>query len=316
MRKNSLKRIFAALAVSAVAATSAISMSAFAANEEDPTEAPSDETTEAPSDETTEAPSDETTEAPSDETTEAPTEAAVGPQEDGSFIFPDGQVISAADVAAAATKPVISAPKIEMQLSEVPADKIVEVTINVAGADGKFCATGVHLYFDERLTLVMDGSDVAYDTSNNSKLSWEVKAEGSTGVFAASAASSDKGKDGAYITYQFKLPDDVKAGDVFNLDLKYVSGDLFLNNAKDDAGKAMMAYAFNNIQDGYIKIADAATQAPTAAPTTAAPTTAAPTTTTGPKKDSPKTGVAGVGVAAAGLAVAAGAAFVLRKKED
>lgn len=45
-------------------------------------------------------------------------------------------------------------------------------------------------------------------------------------------------------------------------------------------------------------------------------TTTTKASTTGKKDSSPKTGVAGVGVAAAGLAVAIGTAFVLRKKED
>lgn len=44
--------------------------------------------------------------------------------------------------------------------------------------------------------------------------------------------------------------------------------------------------------------------------------TTSTTKTTAANNNSPKTGVAGVGVAAAGLAIAVGTAFVLRKKED
>ena len=57
----------------------------------------------------------------------------------------------------------------------------------------------------------------------------------------------------------------------------------------------------------------------TPAATTTGAATAKTTTTKAAdtkKTDSPKTGVAGAGVAVAGLAIAAGTAFVLRKKED
>ena len=50
--------------------------------------------------------------------------------------------------------------------------------------------------------------------------------------------------------------------------------------------------------------------------TTSAKTTTKPVSTTKPKDNSPKTGVPGAGIAVAGLAVAIGTAFVLRKKED
>ena len=52
------------------------------------------------------------------------------------------------------------------------------------------------------------------------------------------------------------------------------------------------------------------------ATTTKAATTTKKVTTTAKKTDSPKTGVPGAGIAVAGLAVAIGTAFVLRKKED
>ena len=50
--------------------------------------------------------------------------------------------------------------------------------------------------------------------------------------------------------------------------------------------------------------------------TTSAKTTTKKVSTTKPKDNSPKTGVPGAGIAVAGLAVAIGTAFVLRKKED
>lgn len=149
--------------------------------------------------------------------------------------------------------------------------------------------------------------------------------------------------------------------------------DMFVNRQVNKEGKLMQAYTFtkgiynstenpnfaapaadvarvpalaniDSSMDGYIAIEAEPETTTTTAPattTTLAPdttTTAAPTTTTGapststtkpgttttkpgttttkPKDGSPSTGVAGAGVAVAGLAVALGTAFVLRKKED
>ena len=72
------------------------------------------------------------------------------------------------------------------------------------------------------------------------------------------------------------------------------------------------AFTFTQgITNGGIKIADDATPAPATTAKPAATTTAKPAAPA-----APKTGVPGVGLVAAGLVVAAGAAFVLRKKED
>ena len=82
------------------------------------------------------------------------------------------------------------------------------------------------------------------------------------------------------------------------------------------------AFTFTQgITNGGIKIADDATPAPAttakpAATTTAKPAAATTTTAKPAAPAAPKTGVPGVGLVAAGLVVAAGAAFVLRKKED
>ena len=75
--------------------------------------------------------------------------------------------------------------------------------------------------------------------------------------------------------------------------------------------------------DTTTKVSDTTTKAPgtttkkvAGTTTKKGGTTTKPATTTGKNDSSPKTGVAGVGVAAAGLAVAIGTAFVLRKKND
>lgn len=314
MRKNSFKRIFAALALSAVATTSVASISAFAEGDLTP-----------------------------------------GPQEDGSFNFvqKDGTIATytADDIAGAATKPTLSASKVTLTESEakemVAKGETVTVEVTISGAANKWLSTGIHLFYDERLTPTLNpfglvdvqkGSASKYIPTLQSKENETDRA----GAFVTTAGDGDFGLDGVMFSVAFSLPDDVAAGEVYNLDLDYISGDLFTNHADNLDGRLMQAYTFvNGLDDGYIEIVEDPTDPPVTTTTTAVTTTTtaaatttttakagttttakptttgkATTTTTGKKTDSPKTGVAGVGVAAAGLVVAAGAAFVLRKKED
>lgn len=305
MRKNSFKRIFAALALSAVATTSVASISAFAEGE-----------------------------------------LTAGPQADGSFNFvqKDGTIATytADEIAGAVTKPTLSMSKITLTESEakalVEADTPVEVSLSVSGADKLWCSSGIHMFYDERLTPALDDfglADLQFASTRLTPLSKENQTS-RAGVFSTTGGDGDYGRDGVMWTLKIMLPEDVAAGEVYTLDLDYVSGDLFTNHADDLDGRLMQAYTFvNGLDDGYIEIVEDPTEPPTTTTTVAATTTTtaaatttttakatttttakATTTTTGKKTDSPKTGVAGVGVAAAGLVVAAGAAFVLRKKED
>lgn len=302
MRKNSLKRIFASLAMTAVATASVAAVPAFAEGEESTTDPNAAEETTA----------EETT---AEETTEEES-FGIGPQADGSYRFIDGTVLTEAEIAASEGKPVISVPTIEVNEKEA-AGKKVAVTLSVSGTT-PWASSGIHLFYDEKLTLdVKSNGKVNYEegvavADLEQKLVKENEADLAKGVFFTSGATADYGTNGAMYTVYFTLPADAKAGDVYGLNLTYVENDCFTNQAKD---KAMEAYAFTHLVSGAIKVVGEATAAPTTAATTAAPTTAAPTTTA-PKNDAPHTGVAGVGAAVAGLAVAAGAAFVLRKKED
>lgn len=301
MKKNSLKRIFAALALSAVATTSVASISAFA--EEGTTEAPTETVTEAPTEEDTEAP------------TEAPT--AAGPSADGGF--------TADEIAAAPVKATITMEKKSLTVAEAAGK---EVTLTYSVNVGNWASTGVHIDYDSRLELTAKKwSDAVND---NESIGAKKFQEYTNGLFVTTAADADTGITGTIVTLTFKVPSDAKAGDFYPVTFNYVPKDLFTNAKDDETGKLMQAYTFTQgLVGGGIQIVDDATAAPTTVTTAKTTTTAkattvttttakAGTTTTASTKktESPKTGVAGVGVAAAGLVVAAGAAFVLRKKED
>lgn len=241
---------------------------------------------------------------------------------------------------------------------EVYADEIdqpVTVNFTMAGADKKYSSFSWHVNFDNRLTLT--------DTTNGAKVGPALPAPGimfnptvlSTGsteegnasagqIWAATMAQAEDGGDGVMFTVEFKLPEDAKAGDVYPIGIddfffSQFSNDTFTNLNDDVDGQCMERYFFTEngaITNGAIKVierptepdtepdtqadTEAETQADTQADTTGAATTTSgagsTTTTTAKATDAPPTGVAGVGVAAAGLALAVGTAFVLRKKED
>ncbi len=346
MKKNTLKKVFSALSLTAVAA-SAVSLSAF-----------------------------------------------------GAGINYAGE----GDAAAATITPTLTVTK--TVVGKEMAGQNVTVNIDVAGANGKYCNTGIRLYYSDRLTIAKKANgreDIAAGDAitdlgiKTNKIDDSVPAgSGFNSWFFTTGGEGDFGTDGTMWSITFTLPADAEEGEVFPLDIVYQAAgkvvDCFFDKDRTTDGVNMEAYLFtngikcatnptfaanaadiaacpaladiDNTYDGYIAIAGApetttttvATTTTTAATTTTtvatstAATTAASTaattggsatttkagtttkkpagttakpgtttkaaTTTAKKDSSPKTGVAGVGVAAAGLAVAIGTAFVLRKKED
>ncbi|MCD7811445.1 MAG: NPXTG-anchored protein [Ruminococcus sp.] len=314
MRKNSLKRIFAALSLSAVAVTSVTCIGASA--EEETTEA-SEETTEA---------SEETTEAEDDSTDSSLT---LGAQDDGGWVYEDVDgsyvKIDADTIADSPAKNYITVDEVEGAAGE-------EVTVNVSIlGDGDWVATGIHVYYDtENLELVSYGwGDGVKDSLVIGAKTIALGDDGS--VFFTTGGTGASGITD-FATLTFKVTDDAVAGDYYPVSISYVAGDLCTNieySSYDQ--KVITGFAFLNYTNGGVYIPEEETEATTEATeattadeeeetttTTAAAAATTTTTTTakGTATSSPKTGVAGVGVAAAGLVIAAGAAFVLRKKED
>ena len=252
------------------------------------------------------------------------------------YTVPDGL-----DPAISEVKPQIFISQESISLYEAKDNPTRTVTISVSGADKKYAPTGIHIEYDERLTLKAnedgDPATLQQPAFNES----ECIKVGSHGLFLKTGAKTDAGKDGALWEFNLTLPSDVKSGDKFPITLYYEDEDSFTNVANDEAGKLMQAYAFSSgIDNGFIEIeiTGVITSTTTTTTTTTTSTTTTTTTTTDSapagstttstsgtgkaavsttKKaaakttaksgNSPKTGVAGSGVATA---------FVLRKKED
>ena len=335
MRKNNLKKVFAALAMSAVA-VSATSVAASASDYTDSIRTGNKALAEAGEDQ------------------KAVEYNASAYKASSAYQSPDGATIT----------PTISIDKVEVK-ADGAAGSTVPVKFKVSGANGKYASVGIHFVYDERLTIgniTQPKSIVNDDTGEETFV-------GSSGLtlskspindglaFFAFMGDDNNGQDGELVTVRFTLPADAKGGDLYPIGVEFMSNDTaedgFGDVPRTDAGKLMQAYVFTQgIENGYISVLkdeepsteedssepetesdttaedttaeeDTAAEDTTAAEGTEADTTGAAGSTTGSAatttqkaEDSVPTGVAGVGVAVAGLAVAVGTAFVLRKKED
>lgn len=188
--------------------------------------------------------------------------------------------------------------------------KNAEVTATVcvdngAGEDYYWCASGVHLFFDENLTIgtkkigPTTGVDFTKGAAAENLLQWKVEmmlaealpGDGTNGVFYATGSDNDFGTNGDIITFKFTLPETATAGKEYKFNLVATEDDQFTNLAAD---KAMEEAAFASIAgdvEGIIRIVEDApvtttpapvttTPAPTTTPAIVVTTTAAPATTT------------------------------------
>ncbi|MDE6780555.1 MAG: hypothetical protein K2J40_03740 [Ruminococcus sp.] len=181
-------------------------------------------------------------------------------------------------------KPTITIDCVSLSLEEALISGTVSVDIRIRSAEQAYCSTGLHVKWDPSLILnttstgrpdVQTGDAIEYlkgDYENNDN-----------GIFLATAGSDDYGLDGTMWTLNFKLPEDIRGGEEFPIEIEYDSNDIFTNLQNNEEGQLMQAYAFTRgICGGFIKIElpSATTTATTTTKTTTATTTTATTTAT------------------------------------
>ena len=177
----------------------------------------------------------------------------------------------------ATVKPKITVESLVLDTSA--AGKEQNIKINFSGANGAYAATGMHLYYDNRLTIPLNNrgrmsisnGDAITDLSVNSPkvdpLATEeaksVYGTGFNGVFFSTAGSANDGCDGTMYTITFKLPDILAGGEVFPIDIIYKSvegaSDLFYDSKRQN--HSMSAYTFtrgiyNTITNNNFKASD------------------------------------------------------------
>lgn len=171
------------------------------------------------------------------------------------------------EIDASAITPTVEISKEIISIDEAKATPTREVTISYSGADQKYASSGLHLYYDSRLTLgttvvgtpnVKAGPALDFLSLGTPKLDPTAADQGMSGVFVCSSGDADYGLDGLAYTLTFTLPADVAEGDVFPIDVFYKSKpdaeDLFTNAKKTDEGMLMQAYLFTRgINNGVTK---------------------------------------------------------------
>lgn len=156
---------------------------------------------------------------------------------------------------AAINKPNLTMDKIVLSQSEA-AGKTITVNLSVSGADLAYAPTGLHIYWDSRLTLannqhnlpMVKRGSATQSLSGVSQRDYSNTENGMDGYFVCTAGSGNFGADGVMWSFTFILPDNAKAGDVYPFDIMYKANanarDLFTNATDDTAGKNMQAYVF------------------------------------------------------------------------
>ncbi|WP_037272385.1 hypothetical protein, partial [Ruminococcus flavefaciens] len=178
-------------------------------------------------------------------------------------------------------KPTISLSQIELSLEEAKSSPVQSIEMSIKDAERKYVATGIHVRYDDRLKLEERDGEIAEKGPAITRLGYELSQEDNC-IFLVTAGSADYGRDGVMWTFDLRLPDNVKAGDYFPIEIEYdKENDLFASIGNKANSKFMDAWVFTRgIEHGYIKIAGDDNQTTTSATTTSATTITETTSTT------------------------------------
>ncbi len=155
------------------------------------------------------------------------------------------------EIDSAPVKPVITIESKLISTEELKeSDNQVEISVNVSGADMKYASTGLHICYDNRLTIAEKSSGYAVEYLNMTISSEYTPSYeyGMNEVFLATSGNSCTGMDGTMWTITFILPDNAENGDVFPIDIVYKenseTADMFSNVTNNRDGQLMSAYTF------------------------------------------------------------------------
>lgn len=201
-----------------------------------------------------------------------------------SSVSPAGSAEAAADggfsseqIQSCELEPVISLPELVMTPEEAKSSPNVRISLSVSGAEKNYATVELWTSFDSRLTIVSDSSGAPAVTKGDALELFKTEFRPSryldssnkltdlNGIRVIGSAMNNYGYDGSLFSVTVKLPENVKEGDIFPLQLKYIDREsagnkyvnsLFTNQKNDDSGKLMQAKLFTSgIKNGFIRIA-------------------------------------------------------------
>ncbi len=133
------------------------------------------------------------------------------------------------------------------------AGKTIKCTLKISGAEKKYSATGIHVRFDKRLSIVeeSDGSPAKKGEAINGLneiCNADKETDSMKGIFFSTFSLDNNGKDGDMWEFTLKVPDNAKSGEVYPIDIIYVisenAEDMFFDSEFQKDGKLMNAYTF------------------------------------------------------------------------
>ena len=162
--------------------------------------------------------------------------------------------LSEEEILNSSVKPVMTVTKELLQPDSELSSRKMTISVYVNGADKKYASTGIHLFYDSRLTperstrgkIIVNAGEAAeylnmlFD-EDNTRIS-----EGMNGIFVATSEKENLGKDGEFFSFNVTLPENTQKGDVFPIDIAYMeysyATDIFIDVYKKDI--PMQAYLF------------------------------------------------------------------------
>lgn len=175
---------------------------------------------------------------------------------------------SETDITSETTNKKKKGPVLSISKTEAKAGETVDVTVSLKGADRKWSMCGIHLTYDKRLECVAMENDPTvpeYESGEairdmmafvaligNDDMPEELTDGGKKGcLFFTTMGNGDSGRDGKIVTFKFKVPEDAKPGDVYELSFYNREGDMFLNSSEDEK---FQNQAFSNWESGSVTV--------------------------------------------------------------
>lgn len=114
------------------------------------------------------------------------------------------------------TKPILSLSQIEIPLDEIT--NPIQINLRVIDANYRYSKTNLHINYDKRLSLVDDNYAVIGAAGKKLESSSE---NNKNGIVLKTDCSEDTGLDGILWKMYFVIPENVKVGDIYPIEIAY-----------------------------------------------------------------------------------------------
>lgn len=127
-------------------------------------------------------------------------------------------------------------------------DRIINLKINISGAQMKWSTMGFVLDYDSKLIPTYNGYKIKVQWGEAvSYMSHSIEENKNTSqLVVCTIDSSNMGMDGTIVTIPFQIPDDVSGVNDYNFSINYNGGELFTDMTDSENARLMQAYLFTH----------------------------------------------------------------------